>query len=80
MCKQECELLFLLKIGLNLKKFHIKDKKRGQTMEFLITVAVVVMAITSLSMEGKIRELTKQNKEILELLKQQKENKSDGQS
>lgn len=43
-------------------------------MEFLISVAVVVMAFTSLSMEGKMRELTKQNKEIIELLKKEKEN------
>lgn len=58
---------------------YINEKKRGQTMEFLITVAVVIMAITSLSMEGKVRELTKQNKEIIELLKQDKENKFNGQ-
>lgn len=56
------------------KNSNTNEEKRGQTMEFLISVAVVVMAFTSLSMEGKMRELTKQNKEIIELLKKEKEN------
>lgn len=39
-------------------------------MEFVITVGVIVIAITCLSIEGKLRKTSEQNKEIIELLKQ----------
>lgn len=42
-------------------------------MEFIITVGVAVVAITCLSIEGKLRKVSEQNKEIIELLKQEKE-------
>lgn len=42
-------------------------------MEIVIPVGVVVIAITCLSIEGKLRKASKQNKEIIELLKQGKE-------
>ncbi|WP_263629544.1 hypothetical protein [Bacillus tianshenii] len=42
-------------------------------MEFVITIGVVVIAISCLSIEGKLRKTSEQNKEIIELLKQDKE-------
>lgn len=38
-------------------------------MEFIITVGVIVIAITCLSIEVKIRKTSEQNKQIIELLK-----------
>ncbi|WP_267195397.1 hypothetical protein [Filobacillus milosensis] len=42
-------------------------------MEIIIAVGVIVIAITCLSIEGKLRKTSEQNKEIIELLKQGKE-------
>ncbi|MEH7237727.1 hypothetical protein [Bacillus sp. JJ1562] len=42
-------------------------------MEFIITIAIVVIAISCLSIDGKLRKVSEQNKEIVELLKQGKE-------
>ncbi len=42
-------------------------------VEFVITIGVVIIAISCLSIEGKIRKTNEQNKEIIELLKRQKE-------
>lgn len=36
----------------------------------VVTVGVVVIAITLLSIEGRLRKSNEQNKEIIELLKQ----------
>ena len=41
-------------------------------MEFVITIGVIVIAITCLSIEGGLRKTKEQNKEIIELLKQVK--------
>ncbi|MGE8082049.1 hypothetical protein [Peribacillus loiseleuriae] len=41
-------------------------------MEFVITIGVIVIAITCLSIEGSLRKTKEQNKEIIELLKQLK--------
>ncbi|MFJ8067241.1 hypothetical protein ACIQYS_21965 [Psychrobacillus sp. NPDC096426] len=38
-------------------------------MDFIITVGVIVIAITCLSIEVKIRKTNEQNKQIIELLK-----------
>lgn len=38
-------------------------------MEFIITVGVIVIAITCLSIEVKIKKTSEQNKQIIELLK-----------
>jgi len=43
--------------------------------EFIITIAVVVIAFSSLSIDGKLNKINGQNKEIIDLLKQEKENK-----
>ena len=40
-------------------------------MEFLITIAMVVIAITCLSIESNLRKTKEQNKEIINLLKQE---------
>lgn len=42
-------------------------------MEFIIAMGLIILAITCLSIEVKLRKLTEQNKEILELLKRRKE-------
>ncbi|MEM5593392.1 hypothetical protein AAHH67_19255 [Niallia circulans] len=42
-------------------------------MEFIIAMGLIILAITCLSIEVKLRKLTEQNKEILELLKMKKE-------
>ncbi|MED3841453.1 MULTISPECIES: hypothetical protein [Niallia] len=42
-------------------------------MEFIIAMGLIILAITCLSIEVKLRKLTEQNKEILELLKRKKE-------
>ena len=38
-------------------------------MEFIIMVGVIVIAITCLSIEVKIKKTSEQNKQIIELLK-----------
>ncbi|MFD1781732.1 hypothetical protein ACFSFW_24095 [Fredinandcohnia salidurans] len=42
-------------------------------MEFVIMVGIVVIAISCLSIDGKLRKVSEQNIEIIELLKQGKE-------
>ncbi len=42
-------------------------------MGFLIAIGVIVIAITSLSIDGKMRKIIDQNKEVIELLKQERE-------
>lgn len=42
-------------------------------MEFVIAIGVVVIAITSLCIDGKLKKTYEQNNEIIELLKQGKE-------
>jgi hypothetical protein len=48
----------------------LRGEKEVDNMEFVITVGVIVIAITCLSIEGKLRKTSEQNKEIIELLKQ----------
>lgn len=60
-------------IALGIYKFtFIMREKEVDNMEFIITVGVVVIAITCLSIEVKLRKVSEQNKEIIELLKQEK--------
>ncbi|MFD2042736.1 hypothetical protein ACFSTA_00270 [Ornithinibacillus salinisoli] len=42
-------------------------------MEVIITVGVVIIAITCLTIDGKLKKTSEQNIEIIELLKQGKE-------
>ncbi|WP_185807766.1 hypothetical protein [Lysinibacillus telephonicus] len=44
--------------------------KRFEFMEFVITIAIIVIAITCLCMEGNLRKTMEQNNETIELLKQ----------
>lgn len=44
-------------------------------MEFVIMVGIVVIAISCLSIDGKLRKVSEQNIEIIELLKQVRKNK-----
>lgn len=39
-------------------------------MEFVITIGVVIIAISCLSIDGKLRGKSEQNKEIISLLKE----------
>ncbi|GAA0302136.1 hypothetical protein GGQ92_002297 [Gracilibacillus halotolerans] len=41
-------------------------------MEIIITIGIIIIAITCLSIEGKLKKTSEQNKEIIELLKQGK--------
>lgn len=40
------------------------------TLEFIITIGVVIIAISCLSIDAKLRERNKQDKEIISLLKE----------
>ncbi|MEK5380518.1 MULTISPECIES: hypothetical protein [Bacillaceae] len=42
-------------------------------MIFIITIGIVILAITCLSIEVKLRKVTEQNKEIIELLKSERD-------
>lgn len=42
-------------------------------MEIIITIGIIIIAISCLSIDGKLRKTSEQNKEIIELLKQVKE-------
>ncbi|WP_453989934.1 hypothetical protein [Bacillus nitroreducens] len=42
-------------------------------MEFVLTFAVIIVAITCLSIDGKLKKVSSQNKEIIDLLKQRDE-------
>ncbi len=44
-------------------------------MIFIISIGIVIVVITCLSIEVKLGKVTKQNKEILESLKREKETK-----
>lgn len=39
-------------------------------MEIIITIGIIIIAISCLSIDGKLRKTSEQNKEIIELLKQ----------
>ncbi|WP_275955386.1 hypothetical protein [Metabacillus halosaccharovorans] len=41
-------------------------------MEFVIAISVVVIAISCLSIDGKLKKYNEQNEEIIELLKKDK--------
>jgi hypothetical protein len=42
-------------------------------MEFVLTIGVVIITISCLSIDGKLKKTNEQNKEIIELLKKAKE-------
>lgn len=46
--------------------------KGGSILEFFIAIGVVVIAISCLSIDGKLKKTNEQNKEIIELLKKDK--------
>lgn len=46
------------------------ERKVSCTMEFIITIGVVIIAISCLSIDGKLRRNSEQNKEIISLLKE----------
>lgn len=39
-------------------------------MGFIITIGIIIIAISCLSIDGNLRKASEQNKEIIELLKQ----------
>ncbi|MEH7226696.1 hypothetical protein V7112_23105 [Bacillus sp. JJ1566] len=42
-------------------------------MEFIITFVIIIIAITCVSIDGKLRKITEQKEQIIDLLKQGKE-------
>lgn len=47
-------------------------RNEANNMEIIITIGIIIIAITCLSIEGKLKKTSEQNKEIIELLKQGK--------
>lgn len=45
----------------------------GDTVEFFITIMVLVIMISCLSIEGKLKKQAEQQKEMVELLKEMKD-------
>lgn len=46
-------------------------------MEIVLIIGIAAIVITGLSIDGKLRKTTEQNQQIIELLKQSKENGRD---
>lgn len=66
--------LFCLELlPINRKRFFKRNKmlhrKEVIIMLFVITIGIVIIAITCLSIEANVRKSCEQNKEIIELLK-----------
>ncbi|WP_171038087.1 hypothetical protein [Aquibacillus sediminis] len=56
-------------IHLMMFKKYIMEKREVGRMEFVIAIGVFVIAITCLSIEGKLRKNNELNQQIIELLK-----------
>lgn len=46
-----------------------------RTLEFIITIGVIIVAISCLSIDAKLRENSKRDKEIISLLKEMNQKK-----